>query len=78
MLYIAFLLHCPPKVQVASRYRRSSITLEFNAEEWTNPLALVEKWGKLNAELFLLLNMMNFRRMENRQILWKDFNGISD
>lgn len=74
--FLPFLFAHAPIMRL--RGHGSSITLEFNAEEWTKPLALVEKWGRLNAGPFLLLNMMNFKRMQNRQILWKDFNGISD
>ena len=55
-----------------------SVTFEFNANTWIKPLSLIKKWCTLNAGAFLHLNMINFKNMEIRQTLWKNFCVISD
>ena len=47
----------------------AGITFEFNAENWTSPLALIKKWGENYAGPFLYFKMVNFRTMEVRAAL---------
>lgn len=61
------------------RCHGESATFEFNARNWHAPLALIEKWCNLFAGPYLHLRMVNFRTMQVRETLWKDFdNGIPD
>ncbi|MDD5662822.1 MAG: hypothetical protein PHT71_01000 [Victivallaceae bacterium] len=56
----------------------ASVCFEFHSESWQMPLQLIDTWGKLFAGSYLHLHMVNFRNMEVRETLWKNFNGISD
>jgi len=60
------------------RCHGESVTFEFNSEDWARPLHLIQKWCKLFAGEYLHLRMVNFRNMEIRETLWKDFDGISN
>ena len=55
------------------RCHGESVTFEFYAAEWEKPLALIREWCTIFAGNFLLLRMVNFRDMEIREILWKDW-----
>ena len=55
------------------RCHGESVTFEFCADDWGKPLALIRGWGTMFAGNFLLLRMVNFRDMEIRETLWKDW-----
>ena len=55
------------------RCHGESVTFEFYAEEWEKPLTLIREWCGLFAGDYLYLHMVNFRDMEIREILWKDW-----
>lgn len=50
-----------------------SVTFEFYTEEWEKPLALIREWCGSFAGDYLYLHMVNFRGMEIRGMLWKDW-----
>ena len=51
----------------------SSVTFEFNSASWNEPLNLIKNWCGIFAGDYLFLRMVNFRNMEIRETLWKDF-----
>ena len=51
----------------------TSTTFEFYADDWQKPLAIIRKWCTLFAGDFLFLRMVNFKAMEIRETLWKDW-----
>lgn len=68
---LAFLFQHAPVMRI--RGHGTSVSFEFHAQSWQQPLSVIEHWCRRHAGPYTELRLVNFHGMAIRNFLWQDW-----